>query len=394
MTDRYVRSTLRAGSLAALLAGCDGQALEDSRSAAGGARAPAVAEPARAPVEGGAGVRSDELAAVARGPARSPGAIVGDGPGVKIDPGCPPWERPTPCQPGVLKKDLAPPAAAGPPVSRNIHGNDDRVDLYCVQSEPGMATAIGASVAIAWNANFVDGPRPGTKIIESPLDLGLCPDEAFAGQTQGVECSGVLVAPDVVLTLSKCFAESLRDKLDFVLDYRASAAAPDGRVVIEAQDICRPIPGAIKTFSDGGKLMLIGMRCGGPPRTPAPLAAGAPANGEMVYAIGYPGGLPAKFSGRAPVTAISDGQELRAPLDINWANSGSPAYNSRGEVFGVVTQSDDGPMTCHDEVNKCKRWKACSESDPACVGTTIRLATEAKVLIGELEAEMKKEPVR
>jgi V8-like Glu-specific endopeptidase len=173
--------------------------------------------------------------------------------------------------------------------------------------------------------------------------------ERFAEQRLAGECSGVLVAPDVVATAGHCIkpgyvdeADPTRNRIRLVFGYRMSEGVAPMATMDFSKDAVRDIEKVIKRqfnsaddndFRDFALLQL---------KTPVPASVAEPmrigSDGDVllmtrVGVIGYPYGLPLKYvllgqdnpdrPEKAKVSWTSD-IAFSAPIDGFQGNSGSP----------------------------------------------------------------------
>ena len=211
-----------------------------------------------------------------------------------------------------------------------IYGTDDRKDLYDVNLGPVLQNS--ESVCSLFRASRVKDNGDGT----STLVLGrfgtsnnLCPDEPFVNQPVGAFCSGFLVAPDLIATAGHCVNQDNVTTIRFVFGYRmtdpgaAPTNIPNSNIYAGAAVVGRVLT---KNAADWCVVRLSRPVAG---RAPLQMRrAGRIADGQSIYVIGHPCGLPAKFADGANVRTNTQPSFFTANLDTYGGNSGSPVFNA------------------------------------------------------------------
>jgi V8-like Glu-specific endopeptidase len=101
-------------------------------------------------------------------------------------------------------------------------------------------------------------------------------------------------------------------------------------------------------------------------------------DGEPVYAIGYPNGLPVKISGGAVVRDNKQSEVFVSNLDAYTGSSGSPVFNNSHVVEGILSRGERDFI----EVQQCSRSLVCPNT--GCRGEDCTRATEFAKLIPSL----------
>lgn len=253
---------------------------------------------------------------------------------------------------------IAPLGAAA--ADKVIFGEDDRVEYYQI---PARFRGAADSVAALWPAAALK-PRPGGNLLQlSTKTFGeiyrLCPGERFADQPAGAFCSGSLVGEDLLLTAGHCIEDQAKcDGTAIVFGYAVTGTGRRAPSAIPAPDVyrCKEIlkrdwtnytvtqNGEQSPTIYGDDFALIRLDRKVPGRRPLAVnRAGDIKKGDALTAMGYPNGLPLKFSAFGTVVRpVSDKQPyFTANLDIFGGNSGGPAFNAvTGLIEGVVVRAD------------------------------------------------------
>jgi S1-C subfamily serine protease len=234
------------------------------------------------------------------------------------------------------------------PVTHGYYGTDDRQDIYELSGEDLEAADsvvalfpdyrvydLGDGTSALWTVNYGE-------------DCNLCPSERFREQPIGSFCSGVLVAPDVIATAGHCITGEIAvQDIRFVFGYRMrDAATPE--LVISNSDIYHAAAVIAWQVDDttGSDWALIRLdRTVVNHRVARIRESGLISNGQPVYVIGHPKGLPAKFAGGAYVRDNRYRALFGSNLDAYPGNSGSPVFNSTThEVEGILVGGEGGEL--------------------------------------------------
>jgi len=195
---------------------------------------------------------------------------------------------------------------------KSIYGEDDRKDFFQMS---GDMQAVANSVVSMWKSASVTAEGSGFKLQTMNFGdrLNLCPDEKFREQPIGAFCSGSLVGEDLVLTAGHCVkteAQCLDTK--FVFGYGVMSSGAEAVTTVPAGSVygCAKI---VKRFLGGepGSPFPAGQRLGADYALVqldrkvsgrAPLAINRSAalkNGDGIFVIGHPVGLPVKLAAGA-----------------------------------------------------------------------------------------------
>jgi V8-like Glu-specific endopeptidase len=179
--------------------------------------------------------------------------------------------------------------------------------------------------------------------------LGLCSGERFDEQTSvPTRCSGFLISPHAGVTAGHCVSPSqVKDfckNYFIVFDYLLQ---PGGRAPLSLRKSsvyeCDKIAGL--AFNPDGRTDDYAILHFSRPVQHHPSLkyrkTGKLADRAGVFMIGYPRGLPAKFSLGRQVSNNTDPSYFSAHLDCFHGNSGSPVFNSKTlQVEGIFVRGD------------------------------------------------------
>ncbi|MEI7482159.1 MAG: serine protease [Elusimicrobiota bacterium] len=242
-----------------------------------------------------------------------------------------------------------------------IYGEDDRVEYYQV---PEKFRAASDSIVSIWMKDQVaQSTADGDYVLSAPPIMekqNLCPGVRFREQPSGPFCSGTLVGEDLVLTAGHCIkSKASCQNRAFVFGYALRAAGEPVTLRAGADDVyyCSKIVKLMfeKTTvpnSDGQPQTIYGqdfalIKLDRKVIGRQPLAvnrAGGISEGAPVVSMGYPLGLPLKFSQTGTVfKPVDNGNAyFTTNLDTFGGNSGSPVFNAvTGLMEGVAVRADN-----------------------------------------------------
>lgn len=231
-----------------------------------------------------------------------------------------------------------------------IYGEDNRVDTVESRSSFHKQLAQGTAAQILRaDIPFMRGGKATLEgqdlndFINMKYGPDLCDGERYKRQIAVANCSGFLVAPDILVSAGHCFQANECETHDWVFNYKI-AKAGDQSVTINEEDVysCDHVISAKSPGLGGGqdyaviKLMkkVEGVK-------PLKVARSTPGVGTPLVLIGHPSGLPQKIADGATVKQkISTG--FRANVDAFGGNSGSAVFNERtGEVVGILVNGEE-----------------------------------------------------
>lgn len=227
---------------------------------------------------------------------------------------------------------------------RAIYGTDDRKDLYDVTDPKILKVSESVVALVAASSLKKHGAgkyRLSTSVYQK--EYKLCDSEPFATQPLGCDCSGFLVAPDIVATAGHCVADKkeLR-KIRFVFGFRM-LNGNEARTDFGANDVYEGAELIGHEEEDPGADWAL-IRLARPVVGRAPLrvrSKGKIADGRRLFVIGHPNGLPAKFAGGAQVRDNRRRAFFIANLDTYGGNSGSPVFNTSTRVVeGILVRGE------------------------------------------------------
>lgn len=265
-------------------------------------------------------------------------------------------------------------------IPKVIYGEDNRVQV----AQASARQQEWASVTMAqispqeWDANY----NFTSKTYGDAYSL--CPGERFFNELSVANCSGFLVAPDVVVTAGHCMqGQSDCDNFRWVLDYKDGSTSTSADKVFACESIISQAldAGTQNDYAvikldrpvEGRKFFRV--------RT-----SGSVATNTQLVLIGHPAWLSTKVAAGAVVRASSNDTYFSTNTDSFGGNSGSAVVNAQtGIVEGILVRGDqdfdviDGP-----DGGRCRVERVCPNDGCAGEDVTRMTAVQGIPLIGDV----------
>lgn len=221
-----------------------------------------------------------------------------------------------------------------------IYGVDNRLDTVESRSPLFQRLASSTAARISWDEISVSGNNAfieGQNLISA---VNACPEIRFAQQPALADCSGVLVAPDVIATAGHCMMSSAScSDYAWVFNYKVRNARQKN-VTVRERDVyrCKEIITSQMTAINDYALVRLERTVKN--AIPVKVSSSKPKVGTKVVSIGNPTGLPQKIADGARVLSVSR-YEFKANLDTFEKASGSPVFNAEnGDYLGVLVRGE------------------------------------------------------
>ena len=239
-----------------------------------------------------------------------------------------------------------------------IYGKDNRVDIFQITDRNVLDNS--DSVVAIFDVSRVISNGNGTSALSTIRykdAQNLCDQEPFFNQPVGPNCTGFLVAPDIIATAGHCINGSNYLRKRFVFGFQMIDSS-NARLTIPDLDIYQAV-GIIDRKEEGEGADYALVRLNRPVRGHkiAKLSrSGRIADDEELYVIGHPAGLPKKFADGAIIRDNTPSTHFVSNLDTYGGNSGSPVFNSRThEVEGILVRGENDFIM----VGTCARSMVC-----------------------------------
>lgn len=246
-----------------------------------------------------------------------------------------------------------------------IYGEDSRVDLGEVQD--GLFYDLAKSTAAMVPRQSIQERGSFATITGSLLaDRGVCRDERFADQVTAAQCSGFLVAPDLLVTAGHCITgqracDSHQWVFDFSIDVGSHYQLGSTEFEVDTRNVyaCTEIIEQLVDRSTGDDYALIRLDREVEDRLPLEFRrSGEIVDRTSLVVIGHPTGLPTKVASDSWVRDNRDQAFFVANLDTFGGNSGSAVFDAyNGVVEGILVRGEQDYVFDHEQ--NCRRPKRC-----------------------------------
>ncbi len=277
-----------------------------------------------------------------------------------------------------------------------VYGDDNRFPMeeYAEYLDNSMATAVKLlpqaiyhlppelytekKLLISWNSFEAVYDPEDSSWARKPVKI--CSDEPFRGEVMAGTCSGVLIAPDMVLTAGHCM-EDQADCLSsyWAFDYRqensigslgltfeGSKADPESIIMIKQSNLfsCERILARQSSADDNDPerldFALIQLNNYVYDRAPQPLRKqGVAQEDQALILLGYPLGLPGKIALDAKIIDNNSQNFFLTSSDSYYGNSGSAVIDDQTKLLeGILT--DGAEDFIYDPAAGCMRSRVLS----------------------------------
>lgn len=241
-----------------------------------------------------------------------------------------------------------------------IYGEDNRIDTY--QSTNPLFQQIAKSTAAQVHQDSIKIRGNGAELRGKSLGemFKLCEKERFYHQPFIANCSGFLVAPDIIVSAGHCFESGdMCSKHSWVFDYKVDDEK-QRNVTVPASSVYKCKEVLDQKLTDKLDYAIIRLDRNVTGRQPVKIANEIK-KGTQVVMIGHPSGLPQKIADNAVIKSISD-TEFKATLDAFQINSGSAVFNAgNGELLGILVRGKVDYRT--NRQYKCTEPNTTSDDD-------------------------------
>jgi V8-like Glu-specific endopeptidase len=233
-----------------------------------------------------------------------------------------------------------------------LYGTDDRVESnsYGDTRFREFAKSVAGRVGNGLLETDQYNPENDSFLVVGPTlseGMQVCSHERFAEQKIYVDCTGFLIADDILVTAGHC-VQGKRDcrNNSWVFGYTEGVSEiPASQIYgceeILAQEMKYSVLGSLIIDSDKDYAVI---KLDRKVENAKPLKIrrkGKVKKGTDLVVIGHPSGLPMKTANNAKVVKTW-GKSFKTNLDTYGGNSGSPVFNSKtGEVEGILTQGEN-----------------------------------------------------
>jgi len=243
-------------------------------------------------------------------------------------------------------------------IPKVIYGTDDRMDIY--QSSDTLLIELSRATAAQIQRDEFSTGADGIITLhgKTMADSGMCKTERFSNQKTAANCSGFLIAPDVLVTAGHCVtSESSCDNFYWVFDYaNTHTEVADFKFNEDQVFYCTQIIDRQKDSYTQNDYAVVRLNRAVPGRTPLTIrTSGKIADDAKVAVIGHPTGLPTKITSNAILRDNAKDIYFRMNSDTYGGNSGSAVVDmATGMVEGILVRGDTdyakGGASCYSSV--------------------------------------------
>lgn len=240
------------------------------------------------------------------------------------------------------------------------YGSDDRKDYFEI-SDP-LLKKVAKSTATIINKNKLTKLPNGNfqqKTSKTAADIGMCPDAKFSSQKIFGHCSGSLVGKDQFLSAAHCYNEIGSDSykdMYVVFDYLLDSPS-QVEIEIKKENVYEIKELLYHEFSNRPEVVDLSLVRLDRVVNRAPLKINRAfkyTNGTKLFMIGYPIGLPLKYTDNATITKVDTERSAFATnLDSYSSNSGSSIFDVKTkEIIGVLVRGNSQDF----KMGACLDW--------------------------------------
>lgn len=234
-------------------------------------------------------------------------------------------------------------------VPKVIYGIDNRLDVY--QSSDFFMNELVRSTAVQIDNNHFVENEVGDLVLVSRklMDLTwgytkICLNERFLNQPIAGDCSGFLVAPDVLVTAGHCISHEAQCENHFwVFDYANTEKEKSSFIFSSSQVVrCERIIERQRDRETGLDYAVLKLERAVTDRKPLEFRKSGKVDDKSVLTVlGYPMGLPAKITPAGDIRENQNPHYFVTNTDSYSGNSGSPVVDSHtGIVEGILVRGD------------------------------------------------------
>jgi V8-like Glu-specific endopeptidase len=260
-----------------------------------------------------------------------------------------------------------------------IYGEDNRKDVF--ESTDAAFVELSKSTAAMISKTNLKAIRNGEVEISGRTlaARGVCAKERFSKQISAANCSGFLVAPNVLVTAGHCIkTEADCASYNWVFDYKVDHSE-QGNVNVPSSSVyaCKKIIERSLNNLTKDDYAVIELDREVKDRSALSFRRkGKVAKGDALVVIGHPTGLPTKIADGANVRSLST-KFFVANLDTYGGNSGSAVFNVKtSEVEGILVRGDTDYV--YDSKLGCQVSNVCSND--GCRGEDVTFITNISSL--------------
>lgn len=225
-----------------------------------------------------------------------------------------------------------------------IYGDDNRRDVYEVTNPLFLEMARSTAALIPTRNLSRSGDETKIRGRQLGAARGLCQDEPFREQIASANCSGFLVAPNILVTAGHCIrGASACNSYSYVFGFETERQGQtEYSVSNDNVYSCKRLVKQVLDNRTGMDYAVVELDRPVTGRRAMPFRkSGKVQDGQELVVIGHPSGLPTKIADGAFVRNNSRSVYFSASLDTYGGNSGSAVFNvDTGEIEGILVRGE------------------------------------------------------
>ncbi len=248
-----------------------------------------------------------------------------------------------------------------------IYNGDTREDVS-TSSSPEKEL-VKATAVLVHSYRLVPAQNPVVKLNSTPLEqfYPLCPNEKFLTQPTLGFCSGTLIAPNLVLTAGHC-VENQKDCNDshFIFGWTEEKSR---QALLPSSEIynCKGIVKFELNIRKNIDYAILELDRPVPGVRPAKIAKEVLLKPDQtLLSLSHPLGLPVKKDYARVLSDTPEMHTFKVQVDTFSGSSGSPLYNTQGEIVGILSRGMDDIL--EDDIYRVQKEGGCINFNACAVG--------------------------
>jgi hypothetical protein len=250
--------------------------------------------------------------------------------------------------------------------ARVIYGNDNRVEVFeATLNQQKVAKSVAVLIP---NERIQKNDSKKFDLSQSPLSetRKLCPEVKFQKQPVAGNCSGFLIAPDIIATAGHCASyENVCEDYKWVFDFAVDKDTKKAGLNLSSDSVykCKKVISATIARDLGLDYGLIQLDRKVTGRVPLDLRLTKRIEDKApLYTVGFPLGLPMKVADGAKVRSNDRDLFFDSNLDTFFGSSGSPVINAlTGVVEGILVEGETDFVPNYSR--GCSEIKLCKDNE-------------------------------
>lgn len=257
-----------------------------------------------------------------------------------------------------------------------IYGEDNRVDLYEVQNPIYLKLAAASAGLVKLNMlkKADDGSYNFPRKVTLEEGANLCSSEKYSDQPMLANCSGFLVAPNIMVSAGHCYKGRASDSCETAAWVFGLAMEDDKNINLDkipADNVyhCKQV--IVAEFDSQNDYAIIELDRPVVGREPVKMrTSGKLADETPLVVVGHPTMMPLKIADGGTVLYNGNETKFITTLDTFHGNSGSGVFNAlTGELEGIlVSGKTDYIPSDLTNPRSCKVVNTCSMEGGDCTG--------------------------